>query len=172
MACFCGVFVHNGCSKELPFPGQRDRGAGSATPEGDRGRTLLKRALPLRPPPETWGRFDFAPTPPNDIKGRGCGPSPLDSPPGDKERQRVAKRNARGQKDRPFVNHPESKPAFPNAGKQISVSQGYSALGTSPQVCAAPATTTPAFAVNLTQRCQVEPPRHFFFSTVHGAFSF
>ena len=52
---------------------------------------MAQRPLPLRPLPETWGRFDFAPTPPNDSKGRGCGPSPLDSPPGDRQRQREEK---------------------------------------------------------------------------------
>ena len=36
----------------------------------------------------------------------------------------------------------------------------------------APTTTTLVLAVNLTQVCQVDPPKHFFFSTVHGAFSF
>ena len=46
-----------------------------------RGRCLLQKDTSPKPPPETWGRSDFAPTPPNGTMGRGCGPSPLDSPP-------------------------------------------------------------------------------------------
>ena len=37
------------------------------------------------------GASPVSPTPPNDAKGRGCGPSPLDSPPGDRQRQRKEK---------------------------------------------------------------------------------
>ena len=48
---------------------------------GQGERPLAQRPLPLAPPPETWGRFDPAPTPPNDTKRRGRGPSPLDFPP-------------------------------------------------------------------------------------------
>ena len=83
---------------------------------------MAQRHLPLRPPPETWGRFDFAPTPPNDTKGRGCGPSPLDSLPGD---WAAAAEREVG----PFDDHPESKLILPNAGKQFSVPLGDSAPG-------------------------------------------
>ena len=41
----------------------------------------MRKDTSPRPPPETWRRFDLAPTPPNDTNGRGCDPSPLDSPP-------------------------------------------------------------------------------------------
>ena len=58
---------------------------------------------------------------------------------------------------------PKAAPIPPNAGKHFSVPQGYSAPGTGPQVCTAPATTTKRFAVNLTQVYQVEPLSAFSF---------
>ena len=67
---------------------------------GSKGEmSLAQRHLPLRPPPETWGRFDFAPTPPNDTKEGGCGPLLwIPPPPEFWGQQRVAKRNARKEK--------------------------------------------------------------------------
>ena len=42
---------------------------------------MAQRYLPLRPPPETWGTPP-SPIPPLGTKGRDCGPSPLETPPG------------------------------------------------------------------------------------------
>jgi len=42
--------------------------------------SFAKRHLP-RTPTRNVGAFRLAPTPPNDSKGRGSGPSPLDTPP-------------------------------------------------------------------------------------------
>ena len=73
----------------------------------------------------------------------------------------------------PFDDHLESKLEVPTCGGGMSL---FRLCGAHPvgyyQITWAPATTTPVFALNLTQVCQVESLKHFFFSTVHGAFSF
>ena len=106
---------------------RRGRGAGE--------RSLAQRPLPLAPPPETWGRFDSPPHPPNDSQGRGCGPSPLPTPKGnDVGRPRVNMRGldspsgidrvARSEAERAgleikSLRRPPTKaaPKLPNAGK-------------------------------------------------------
>ena len=44
------------------------------------GRCLWRKDTSPKPPPETWGRSNFAPTPPNGQKGRACGPLPFGNP--------------------------------------------------------------------------------------------
>ena len=43
--------------------------------ERNRGRCLLRKDTSPEPPPETWGRFGFAPTPPNDTREGAAAPS-------------------------------------------------------------------------------------------------
>ena len=57
-------------------------------------------------------------------------------------------------------------------GSTISVPPVWGAPGTRLQICTAPATATFAFAVNLTQACQVDPPSAFLFHRCGGDFSF
>ena len=60
--------------------------------DGEKGeRSLAQRPLPLRPPPETWGRFDSPPHPLTTQRGGAAAP-PLWIPlPGIRERQRKEK---------------------------------------------------------------------------------
>ena len=107
---------------------------------GSKGEmSLAQRHLPLRPLPETWGRFDLAPTPPNDTKGRGCGPSPLDSPPGSGERQR---------KEKQFhsLTTPKASQYSQMRGSNSLFRQGIAHPVGDYQITRAPATTTKGFA--------------------------
>ena len=95
--------------------------------------SLAQRHLPLKPPPETWGRFDLAPTPPNDTKEGACGPPPLDTtPPGLRTRQRVAKRNARRQAQKQMRLPPQVYTRRIKLRRRTHPSNLYSAPGRRP----------------------------------------
>ena len=62
--------------------------AGGSSHYGARGRSLWRKApSPLDPHPKHGGRHP-SPIPPRGTKGRDCGPSPLETPPGDEGRGR------------------------------------------------------------------------------------
>ena len=61
--------------------------AGGSSHYGARGRSLWRKApSPLDPHPKHGGRHP-SPIPPRGTKGRDCGPSPLETPPGDEGRE-------------------------------------------------------------------------------------
>jgi len=69
-----------------------------------------------------------------------------------------------GPEGQTFRHPPRKQVGSVNMRRQdIPVLPMLDAPGTGSQVCAAPATAAFAFAVNLTQQCQVDPPKRFSF---------
>ena len=125
---------------------------------------MAQRSLPLRPPPETWGDATVPHTP-SGTKGRGCGPSPLETPPG------VGRGSGSGKKGR-------GRPVW-NIGVRRTFWCGDTVLGgigiAQPVgdfwIWSAVCDGQPPVLGDLTPSCQIIPQR-FFFCTVSGTFSF
>ena len=100
-----------------------------------------------------WRRFACFPHTPLKRPDQGaCGPPILDYTPGGVGLRPLpfgfpSRGRERQRKEKQFhsVTTPKAAPTPSDAGKQFSVSPGYSAPGTGLQVCTAPATTTPVF---------------------------
>ena len=176
------------CSRRGQFP-LRGKGKGP----------LAQRSLPLRPPPETWGtppvphapswhkgaglqfehrrtnRFPAALRLPTGVLPRkrlaysapgGASPlSPLETPPGARRGSGSEKRS----RGCPLCDPTNAMPA--NAGTHSGHLGTFSAAGRRLLIfVGSPYRSLPRMG-ELTQACQLIP-KYFFFSTVHGAFSF
>ena len=117
------------------------------------------------------GASPVSPTPPNDTKGRGCGPSPLDSPPG-MDGGALSEAGSAERGAEPIRQLPRKAAAqYQMRGARSLFLWGTAHPAGAWQVSAAWIRTTPVFKQKRRQRRRF-CAEHFFFSTVHGAFSF
>ena len=111
------------------------------------GRCLLRKDTSPTPPPETWGRLDFAPTPPNDTKEGAAAPS-FGFHPGVCARVVRSEAERTGPERRPSDDHHSFIPKLPACGGALLQAALSGALGRRRKASAAPIRNTPVLAAN------------------------